>query len=61
MSTISGTSHEIFKELNESQINAVTATEGYIRVIAGAGTGKTKTLTHRYAYLINEQIGRAHV
>ncbi len=54
MSTISGTSHEIFKELNESQINAVTATEGYIRVIAGAGTGKTKTLTHRYAYLINE-------
>ena len=27
MSTISGTSHEIFKELNESQINAVTATE----------------------------------
>ncbi len=45
---------EIFKELNESQIKAVTATEGYIRVIAGAGTGKTKALTHRYAYLINE-------
>lgn len=45
---------EIFKELNESQIKAVTTTEGYIRVIAGAGTGKTKALTHRYAYLVNE-------
>lgn len=45
---------EIFNELNESQIKAVTETEGYIRVIAGAGTGKTRALTHRYAYLINE-------
>lgn len=45
---------DIFQELNESQIKAVTTTEGYIRVIAGAGTGKTKALTHRYAYLVNE-------
>lgn len=45
---------ELYKDLNESQMQAVTATEGYIRVIAGAGTGKTKALTHRYAYLINE-------
>lgn len=45
---------EIFQGLNESQREAVTATEGYIRVIAGAGTGKTKALTHRYAYLVNE-------
>ncbi len=40
--------------LNPSQIEAVTATEGYIRVIAGAGTGKTRALTHRYAWLVNE-------
>lgn len=45
---------EIFQNLNESQREAVTTTEGYIRVIAGAGTGKTKALTHRYAYLVNE-------
>lgn len=46
--------HEICKDLNKSQIEAVTTTDGYIRVIAGAGTGKTKALTHRYAYLVNE-------
>ena len=43
----------IFKNLNTQQIEATTATEGYVRIIAGAGSGKTKTLTHRYAYLVN--------
>ncbi|MGN1408818.1 MAG: ATP-dependent helicase [Eubacteriales bacterium] len=42
----------IFDKLNDKQIEAVTATEGYVRIIAGAGSGKTKTLTHRYAYLV---------
>ncbi len=46
--------YDILNELNESQLKAAITTEGYIRVVAGAGTGKTKTLTHRYAYLINE-------
>ena len=39
----------IFEKLNTQQIEAVTATEGYVRIIAGAGSGKTKTLTHRYS------------
>ena len=42
----------IFDKLNDKQIEAVASTEGYVRIIAGAGSGKTKTLTHRYAYLV---------
>lgn len=40
--------------LNEKQLEAVSETEGYVRVIAGAGSGKTKLLVCRYAYLIKE-------
>ena len=41
-------------ELNPEQREAAVTTEGYIRVVAGAGSGKTKTLTARYLYLVDQ-------
>ena len=43
------------KELNENQYKAVTSNAQYARVVAGAGSGKTRVLTYRLAYLVGEK------
>ncbi len=46
----------MFKNLNDKQLKAVKQISGSVAVVAGAGTGKTRTLTYRIANMINEGI-----
>lgn len=45
--------NDILNVLNDKQKEVAVLTEGTIRVLAGAGTGKTKTMVHRIAYMVN--------
>ena len=42
------------QDLAPEQLAAVTATEGRVRVVAGAGSGKTRALSRRFAWLVND-------
>lgn len=47
--------NNFLKELNKEQLNAVKKTDGPMLIIAGAGTGKTKVITSKIAYLIHQK------
>ena len=51
---------EILSSLNEAQQDAATCIDGPILILAGAGSGKTKTITTRLAYLISLGIDPAN-
>lgn len=46
---------DLLKNLNPKQKEAVLSTDGPLLILAGAGSGKTKTLTHRIAHIVKEQ------
>ena len=49
---------ELLKSLNPQQRKAVTHGKGPLIIIAGAGTGKTKVITHRIAHLISAKMAK---
>ena len=51
----------ILESLNKEQYEAATHINGPMLILAGAGTGKTKTITHRTAYLIEQNISPEHI
>src|SRR6476620_1268228 len=55
------TSPDLLANLTDAQRAAVTHVEGPLLILAGAGTGKTRVITHRLAYLIAQGIPAQHI
>ncbi len=54
-------SDKILEKLNEKQVEAVKIIDGPVLVISGPGSGKTRCLTHRVAYLISQKINPSNI
>ena len=52
---------DLEKDLNEAQYRAVTTVHGPVLVIAGAGSGKTRTIVYRLAHLVNLKINPSSI
>ena len=54
-------SHKLLSDLDLAQIEAVKQTDGPVLILAGAGSGKTRVLTYKVAYLISQGVDPAHI